>query len=388
MRRGGWPSIGLIYLYGVLGSASLSKIIPLQHDFAEHLGTTPTQFAVLISLLTIAPAVFAAVGGSLIDRIGARHALLAAALVGAGVNFAYLFASGLPAFQVLRGLEGCVLVCAYSAAPALIIATAGPARRGPAMAFWSTYTPVGVSLGLALSSFFAGEEFWRGSYLVHGILWTLLVAAALFLPRPVAAPGSPLPRPSLLAAYTQSGPLRVALTFAALVIMGFGVNTVFPSWYALTRGATLAQASGLLAGANLAMIAGSFAMLVLLARGIAPIRLFAGVALLSMTAAALLFSPGQPAALLLPSLVAWLVTSGAATAVVTAALPQVVANPAQGAAAAGLLSQMAALATFITPPLWLRALETGRASAFMAIVCVAWVAAFLLLPRRPVRPRD
>ena len=32
MQRGGWPSIGLIYLYGVLGSASLSKIIPLQQD--------------------------------------------------------------------------------------------------------------------------------------------------------------------------------------------------------------------------------------------------------------------------------------------------------------------------------------------------------------------
>jgi predicted MFS family arabinose efflux permease len=386
MQRGGWPSIGLIYLYGVLGSASLSKIIPLQQDAAIHLGTTPTQFAVLISLLTIAPAVFAAVGGSLIDRIGARHALLAAAMLGAAVNFAYLFASGLLAFQVIRVLEGCVLVGAYSAAPALIIATAAPARRGPAMAFWSTYTPVGVSLGLALSSLFAGEEFWRGSYLVHGILWSLLVGAALFLPKPVAAPPSQLPPPSLLAAYTQSGPLRVALTFAALVIMGFGVNTVFPSWYALTRGATLAQASGLLAGANLAMIAGSFAMLVLLARGIAPIRLFTAVAVLSIAAAALLFTPGQPPALLVPSLVAWLVTSGAATAVVTAALPQVVANPAQGAAAAGLLSQMAALATFITPPLWLRALETGRASAFMAIVCVAWIAALVLLPKRPKRP--
>jgi MFS family permease len=73
LKQGSWPSIALIYLYGVLGSASLSKVIPLQQDFATHLGASPAQFALLISLLTVAPAFFAAVGGSVIDRVGARR---------------------------------------------------------------------------------------------------------------------------------------------------------------------------------------------------------------------------------------------------------------------------------------------------------------------------
>jgi MFS family permease len=381
MRAGSWPSIGLIYGFGVLGSASLSKIIPLQQDYTLHVGTSPGQFALLISLLTIPPAIFATVGGSLIDRVGARRTLITAAVAGALINVAYLLADGLAAFRIIRVLEGFVLVGAYSAAPALIIATAAPERRAPAMAFWSTYTPVGVSLGLFLSSLFAGETFWRGSYLVHALLFGGMAIAGLWLPRPARVS---LPRATfrtLLATYAEPGPLRVALTFAALVIMGFGVNTVFPSWYAQTRAASLSSASGLLAGANLTMIIGSFAVGALLARGVPPLRLFIALAVLSTVASALLFSPGHGQPALLASLLLWLVLSGAALAVVTAALPRVVTSPLQAAAAAGLQSQMAALATFITPPLWLPMLARGQSGAFVLIVAMAWVAALLLLPR-------
>ncbi len=49
-----------------------------------------------------------------------------------------------------------------------------------------------------------------------------------------------------------------------------------------------------------------------------------------------------------------------------AALPRVVANPMQGAAAAGLLSQLAALVTFVTPLMWQPILQSrrGRASSW------------------------
>jgi predicted MFS family arabinose efflux permease len=249
------------------------------------------------------------------------------------------------------------------------------------MAFWSTYTPVGVSLGLALSSIFAGETFWRGSYLVHGLLFLAIAGAGVLLPQPprLAAPRARFG--SLLAAYAESGPLRVALTFAALVIMGFGVNTVFPSWYSQTHGVSLSAAASLLAGANLTMIAGSLGVGVLIARGVSPIRVFVGLAVLSIGAAALLFSQGATPPTFYASLLLWLVTSGAATAIVTATLPRVVASPMQAAAAAGLLSQMAALATFVTPPLWLPLLARGQSAAFVVIVAAAWVAALMLLPR-------
>lgn len=381
MKSGSWPSIVAIYLYGVLGSASLSKVIPLQQDLTTHLGASPAQFALLISLLTIAPAALATVGGSLIDRVGAHRALVAAALLGATLNLAYLFAPSLFAFQVLRVLEGGVIVGAYSAAPGLIMATTAPERRSSAMAFWSTYTPVGVSLGLALSSLFAGTEFWRGGYLVHGSLWLAMAVAGTWLPRPPRAAHPNATRPSLLAAYAQPGPLRVAATFAALVVMGFGVNTVFPAWYSQSHGITLAEASRLLAVANLVMILGSFTLLFLLARGVAPFRLFLVLAAVSTTVLALLFAEGQHEGVLIASLVIWQIANGGAIAVATASLPRVIASPSQGAAAAGLLSQLAALATFLTPPLWLWALGTHRSTTFVVIVACAWLVALTLLPR-------
>jgi lysozyme family protein len=81
-------------------------------------------------------------------------------------------------------------------------------------------------------------------------------------------------------------------------------------------------------------------------------------------------------------MVIWLVTQGAAIAVVTSALPRVVANPLQGAAAAGLLSQLAALTTFVTPLIWQPILHSSRWMLFLAVVAVSASGALLLFPPR------
>jgi hypothetical protein len=94
-----------------------------------------------------------------------------------------------------------------------------------------------------------------------------------------------------------------------------------------------------------------------------------------------LLAPGANTALRLTALAVWQLTSGAAIAVVTSSLPRVVANPAQGAAAAGLLSQIAALTTFVTPLIWRPILDTGRWLLFIVVVAVAATLALLLFPR-------
>ena len=380
MKPGSWPSIGLIYLYGVATSASLSKIIPLQADFATHVGADRGSFSLLIALLTIPPAIFAAAAGSLIDRIGARTALIAAAAVGALANLAYLFAESLPAFQVIRVLEGFIMVGAYSGAPALIMATSTPERRGRAMAFWSTYTPVGVSLGLLLSAGFAGTTQWRGGYAIHFALFAALVIAGFTLPRP-ARPMTGGARPALLAAWTQRGPLRLSFTFGMLVMMGFGLNTVFPAWYAAQHGSSMREASSLLALANLVMIPGGLLAGALLARGR---REYPLLVVLMVAAAVLslpLLMPGESRALRLLALAAWQFEAGAAIAVVVAGLPRVVADARQGAAAAGLLSQVSALLTFVTPLVWAPILASGQWVWFVLVVTVSAAMALVLFPR-------
>jgi MFS family permease len=381
VKSGSWPSIGLIYLHGVLTSASLSKIIPLQGDYIVHAGVKPGSVALLIALVTVPSAVFATVGGSFIDRIGARTALIAAATIGMLANIAYLLANSVPAFQGIRLFEGLIMVCAYSAAPALIMSTTSAQRRGRAMALWSTYTPVGISLGLLLSSSFAGTENWRGGYAIHAGLFAALAIASFMLPRPAAPPSGARARPGMFDAYRQIGPLRLSLTFACLVFMGFGTSTVLPGWLSAQHAMAVGTASRIIAVANLTMIVGGVTAGVLLARGLRDHALFLVITALVIAVAVPLYLPGLAQTPRLLALVAWMMLSGAAIAIVTAALPRVVRDASQGAAAAGLLSQLAALTTFATPQIWLPILASGRWPLFIVVVAIAALAGLMLFPR-------
>jgi hypothetical protein len=103
---------------------------------------------------------------------------------------------------------------------------------------------------------------------VHMALFAVMVVVGLLLPRAPRVPAGAARRPGLLDAWTQPGPLRVAFTFGMLVVMGFGLNTVFPSWYATQHQATVGEAASLLSLANLVMIPGGFLAGALLSRGI------------------------------------------------------------------------------------------------------------------------
>jgi MFS family permease len=384
---GSWISIGLIYCYGVLVSASLSKVIPLLGDLGVHLGATPGEAALVIALLAVLPAMLASMGGSIVDRLGAHRALQLVAFAGVALNGAYLLADSLQGFMMIRVGEGLLAVGAYSAAPALIMATTTPGRRGRAMAVWSTFPPVGISLGLVLGGYCAGQADWRGGYLVHLILFACLAATSWLLPRAPPVDPAQARRPvALFAAWTQSGPLRLALTFAALVLIGLGMSSVYPEWYAGQHGVTVGRASTVLASTNLMMVPAGFIAGALLARGWRDERLFTGLCLATVLLATPLFAPGLADAARLSTMLVWMFVQGAMIALVIAALPRVVADPRQGAAAAGLLSQLAAVVTFVTPLIWQPLLHRHQWMGFVAVTAAGAMAALLLFPR-PGGPR-
>ena len=182
MKAGSWPSILLIYCYGVLGSASLSKLIPLTRVFEQSFAASPAEFALLLSLIALPASIVGAAIGGLVDRVGPAQALVFSAIVGALANILYLFADGMVAFEIIRVFEGGALVGIYAAAPALIMATTADKRRVRAMALWATYTPVGFSTGLLLSGSVAGTDHWRECFVVHGVLFITVASLGLVLP--------------------------------------------------------------------------------------------------------------------------------------------------------------------------------------------------------------
>lgn len=385
MKQGSWPSLALIYLFGVVSAASLSKAIPLQAQITHLPGASGALFGLFISLMAILPAIFGTVSGAVIDRLGARPALILAALIGALVNGLYLIAHSMLPFQVLRVAEGAIPLLTYAAAPALMIATSSPERRNGAMALWSSYTPVGTSLGLLVSAAFAAGEHWRFAYLTHGAIFVTLAGMGLALPRTPATAVSPAgPRRSILALLNSReglAPLRLACAFGLLILLGLGVSVVMPPYLSRHYGITLSAASSIMAVTNVVMILGSTLSGVFLTRGVAPATLFLGLAAIGCIAGLGIFAPWTQMGLTLSALILWVVCTGAAMAVLASLLPKV-AGPEHRASTAGLLSQTGALTTFVTAPLWLAVMALNQWLALFAIILVGWAVSAVLLPAR------
>jgi MFS family permease len=387
MKPGGWPSIVLIYLHGVLASASISKLIPLTQIFARSFDASPARFALLLSLITLPAAIIGAAIGGVVDRVGPGRALIFSAIAGALANILYLFAERMVVFEIIRVFEGFALVGIFAAAPALIMATTSGERRVRAMALWTTYTPVGFSTGLVLSGSVAGTDYWRECFVVHAVLFISVASVALVLPR---VDSDPLARQlpltlvsrlkSLLSGYTEPRLLRLVLALGCIVCIGFGTAAVFPAWFSRAHEVPIGTAANILAVANLAMIVGSLSAGALIARGIRVRNLFAALAAAGIVAGASLWFPQTPLLLVFAALCLWLVTTGAAMATIMATLPTVIRSPQKGASAAGLISQTSAVVGFATPPIWLPAVANDRWIFLIALVVAGWVGSLLLLP--------
>jgi MFS family permease len=383
MKNGGWASLTLIYLYGVVSAASLTKAIPLQAHISQLPGASPALFGLFISLMAVLPAMLGTLSGAVIDRLGARPALILAALIGALVNGLYVIATAFLPFQVIRVVEGAVPLLVYAAAPALMIATSAPERRSAAMALWSSYTPVGTSLGLLISAAFASGPQWRFAYLTHGAIFLMLAMLGLALPKVAAAATVPgTPRRSTLALLKSpegSAPLRLATSFGILILLGLGVSVVMPPYLSRHYGITLSAASGIMALINVVMILGSTLSGVILTRGVRPAGVFIALAVVGSLAGFGVFAPWTRIGLTLGALLVWLICTGAAMAVLASLLPRV-AGPEHRAATAGLLSQTGALTTFITAPLWLAVLALNQWLALFMIILAGWAISAVLLP--------
>jgi MFS family permease len=175
--------------------------------------------------------------------------------------------------------------------------------------------------------------------------------------------------------------VRLSLAFAMLIVIGFGATTIYPEWFARQHAVPVGEASNIFSVLTLVMIPGGLAAGALLARGWRDGPFLAALMLAATVVSLPMFIPGFTAAWRIVAMFVWMLVQGAGIAVVMAALPRVVGNPLQGAAAAGLLSQLAALVTFVTPLIWQPLLQAGVWPGFIGVVAIAAAAAWLLFPR-------
>ena len=376
MKAGGWPSIIAIFLFGVLGGSTVSKLFPLGADVGHALHVSPSQFGWLISLIAVPAALLAIPSGIVVDRFGPKRVMLAAACLALVADAIYVFSHSLGAFEIARLIEGAAIVHIYSAGPALMMSTTEGRRRTMAMTVWAAYMPMGTAAGLVIGGIFAGSAGWRMGFSVHGALLLLVAALGLMLPKSERI-GGPAPTLAqrvvdLRLAYSRPPLLLLGLSVFLMIVMGLGANTVLPGFIARAQGLSMSGASGELAMATLAMAPGSILTGLMLGRAVQPRRVFLGVAAFAFCVGALAFFPGLGSVARFVVLCLWFVATGAAMAIAVATLP-VIAEPERRGAAAAALNQSGSLATFVAPPLWLTLASGWGWTALAALLAGGWL---------------
>jgi MFS family permease len=176
------PTIVLIWCIGVLAAAQLGKFAVLIPLMRQDLDLSLAQAGWMVSLIEVSGASLGVLAGSAVGHMNCRTALVAgtALLVLAGLTEG--FSTHITVLFIGRLMESVGYLLIVIAAPALIATVALPEDRGSALALWSTFVPVGLATGAALTGGAMLLLAWHGVLLVWSLLAALAVVACLSLP--------------------------------------------------------------------------------------------------------------------------------------------------------------------------------------------------------------
>lgn len=393
MKAGSWTSIIGIYLFGVCGASTVSKLIPLAGDIGGAFGLSGSDFGWLVALVALPAAIFAIPSGIVVDRWGSKRVLLAAGLAGALANAIYLAADTLALIYLARLLEGLAIVHVYTAGPALLMATTDGDRRTRAMTLWSTYAPVGTAIGLGVGGLFAENDGWRQGFILHAALFALATVSCFWQPATKVAQtftrsfGERVGE--LFSAFRRPPLVALGIVMLMIISLGVGVNMTLPLYVARVHDLAAGEASAMVASVTLIMVLGSFLAGYILPKLGRPQGLFTIVALAGVVVGTFCFLPALAAEARYVAMAGWFVATGVAMALVMAALP-LAADPARPGAAAALLNFTGAVAALLNPPLWLGVFAAGSWTTFIILLAIGWctaLLAFWLIPWLAARSR-
>ncbi len=388
MKPGAWPSILLIYWYGLLCTAQAGKMAPLVTDIEHHLSMSASKVGICVSAVVAVPALLGLVAGWFMENVvGLRRSLALAALIICAANAGEVFATDFMSLLSLRIFEGLGFVGLLVGAPALIIRTSEGKRRLQAMAGWSAILGLGFVCGLEIAAPFAGSPDFRGAFVVLSLLAGLSVVASGLLPRPTplaaqglaAAPGARSAILSGLAASLRSRRMiRVGASFGAQQIIDFGGGSVAPAFFMLAYGVSAAQASGAYAIAMFIRPLGGTVVAYLLGKGVKASQLAIASAALVIFCGLIVFSKGTGFWNASMVVIGFSIGVGAFSGITLALLST--ADQSQAAGSSAIVNQLATVGSFAGPPLFFASLQIDTWLAFALPLVVFGCLAAALLP--------
>ena len=180
-----WVPVWAIIIASILVSFEYGKVPPAAPSMMEVLGISYTTQGLLMTMFSIAAVVMGLVGGTLIDKLGARKVVsvaLALTIVGNVVGLFWTTDAGL---LVTRVLEGLGYGATMTAGPGVIAAWYPPEKRGLVNGVWGANVGVGMMVCTMSATPILDATDWSGMWtfgLVGAVLAFLLVALFVAMP--------------------------------------------------------------------------------------------------------------------------------------------------------------------------------------------------------------
>lgn len=371
-------AVSLVILTGILAGAQLGKIAPVILWYRDEIGLSLQGAGWLTALLGVFVAVAALPTGLAIGRMGAVRATGYGSmlLVAGGLALAFLISPVAIFGARLVEAVGYLVVCI--SLPAILNEISPPRWKGPVLAIWSGFVPLGYAtadlLAAVLVPFGGVPVFLAVLTVLYALFWQvsrLTLRGVGKEARPVTASpaGASLTVPVLL----------IAAGFGLFVILSVAFFTFLPS-YALQG--TLLLPAGIIA---LTVPLGNVLASVLVRDRRSGFMAALGIGGFAVCAMAAPLAFGNEAGAMTTAAAILLAVAGAVVASsLFAAIPFVTPPGGSVATALGIVSQAGGIGTLVGPPIAAWVLETQgwngfgwllSAIAVLGIVCLAPLAA-------------
>lgn len=375
----GWPSVLLIYSYGLIAAFSYGKIIAVAHDLSLYFGVAAGQIGWLISAPSAIGALAAILAGWTADRLGDRKVLLAGALISMCANLLSYFSQGYAMLVSSRVLEGCGVVALLLGGGAMMARSVAGKRRNSALALWATCMPLGVGMAQVITSAFAGTPAWRRVFLLHAALALAAALAVRFLPAQAAVGSLPGARPRPRIAGMGAGAYRLGLSFGLMTIAQFGIATSFTS-YLITHFGMAAPNAALIGASGAPMgIAGSLLSGMLLNRGWSRFRIALIASGIAASSAVMMFAAAVPVTAVVAMMI-YIAAGGAFFGLVMTIVPLVAPSPDRIGTASGITNQIGQVGFLLGPPAMFAILSFASPLITILAIVVLTLAALAALP--------
>lgn len=343
-----WSAVAAVVAAGVLVSIQVGKLPPLLTTLRAEFGLDLVLGGLLASSFMLIGGAIGILAGFASDRIGSRRALVSGIIITAIGCAAGAFAANTPLLLAARLVEGLGFVLTVVCGPSLLTALTRANQRQLALGFWSTYMPLGVTIGMLAALAVGPLVDWRGLWLALAIL---LLGAAIAIRRLIRGAQVPaIPRRFQMGPLKRPGPWLLAACFACYTTQWFAIVTWIPTYLregGVSNELHVALGAALVVAIN---VVGNTSSAALMNRGAPRWLIIALIPVVMGLFGVASFGAEMPVAAKVAFAMAASGFGGMLPAAVLASVPVHAREPGEIATVNGVVTQLLNIGSFVGPP--------------------------------------